>query len=189
MSDQNASNSELLELLLLIADKDKAAFARFYRAMERPLGNFINSKLNDSFQSADILHDVFIEIWKGAGRFEGRSSVKTWVFGIAYRKVMDVFRKAGKMKFVAEIPDIQDESPSAVQSLYATQQAGLVRGCLDKLKPEHRSVVELAFFEDMGYREISEIVGSPEGTVKTRIFHAKKLLMRCLEKHVEPGEV
>jgi RNA polymerase sigma-70 factor (ECF subfamily) len=48
------------------------------------------------------------------------------------------------------------------------------------LKSDHRSAIELAFFEDLSYREISEIADVPEGTVKTRVFHAKQLLMRCL---------
>jgi len=52
---------------------------------------------------------------------------------------------------------------------------------MGELKPEHRSAVELAFYEDMSYGQISEVAGVPEGTIKTRIFHAKKLLMRCLQ--------
>lgn len=189
MDDKARSNADLHALLVLIAEGDKQAFASFYRALEKPLFNFINLKLNDSFQSADLLHDVFIEVWKGAARFEGRSAVKTWVFGIAYRKVMDVFRKGGKMKYVAEIPDQPDDSPTAEQSIYATQKAEHVRHCLAQLKPEHRSVIELAFFEDFGYRQISEVIGAPEGTVKTRVFHAKKLLMHCLKQNIHPGEI
>ncbi len=189
VNKSSAPDPDLNSLLAMIAQDDKQAFAAFYRAMERPLYKFIRLKLNDPVQSADILHDVFIEVWKGAARFEGRSSVKTWVFGIAYRKSMDVFRKASKMVVVAEMPELTDDSPTAEQCLYAAQRSEHVRHCLDILKPEHRSVIDLAFFEDFSYRQISEIIEAPEGTVKTRVFHAKKLLMRCLEKRIKPGEI
>ena len=56
-----------------------------------------------------------------------------------------------------------------------------MRHCLGTLKDEHRSAISFAFYDDMTYGEIAEATGVPEGTVKTRVFHAKKLLLRCLE--------
>lgn len=184
-----STNAELNALLARVGEGDREAFGDLYRALEKPVHNFITSRLNDSSQSNDLLHDVFIDIWKGAARFEGRSTVKTWVFGIAYRKVMDVFRKGGRMIYVAEVPGQIDDSPSAEQSLFAAQKAEYVQKCLGELKPEHRTAIELAFFQDFGYREIAEIIGAPEGTIKTRVFYAKKVLLHCLKKHIDPGEI
>ena len=147
------------------------------------------SKLNDPFQSGDILHEVFLEIWKNAARFEGRSTVKTWMFGIAYRKVMDVFRKSAKVHVTDEFPDQEDDAPAGEECLLAAQEAEHVRHCLSELKPQHRGAIELAFFEDMSYREISEVTDVPEGTVKTRVFHAKQLLLRCLQARMKIGSV
>ena len=174
-------------LIERIAKGDKSAFELFYRTMEKPLFRFVQSKLNDPFQSADILHDVFLEVWRGAARFEGRSSVRTWVFGIAYRKIMDVFRKDARTTVTDLLPDREDESPDVVQCLIATQDRALVQDCLGKLSPDHRSAIELTFFEDMSYREISAVMDVPEGTVKSRVFHAKMLLMRCLEGRMKKG--
>jgi RNA polymerase sigma-70 factor (ECF subfamily) len=173
-------NADLSDLLSRMAGGDKAAFGAFYRALEKPVFRFIVSKLNDPFEAADIQHDVFMDIWRSAGRFEGRSAVKTWVFGIAYRKTMDHFRKHGRVDLTDDIGDSADDSPDAVACIAATQEAEHLRFCLDQLKPQHRSAVELAFYEDMTYGEIADASDVPEGTIKTRVFHAKKLLLHCL---------
>lgn len=174
------ANTELSFLIASVASEDKAAFAALYRSLEKPVFRFIASKLNDPFEANDILHEVFMEIWRSASKFEGRSTVKTWVFGIAYRKTMDHFRKHGRVSVTDDLPEQIDESPDAAACLAAAQESEHLHACLEELKPDHRSAVELAFLEDMSYGEISLVAGAPEGTIKTRIFHAKKLLLRCL---------
>lgn len=170
-----------------IAQGDKQALAALYKALEKPVYRFIQSKLNDPFQSADILHDVFMEVWRSAGRFEGRSKVQTWVFGIAYRKAIDVHRQNRRHDLTADVPDTADDAPTPEACLAAGQEAAHVRHCLSTLKDDHRSVVTLAFYQDLAYAEIAQIAGIPEGTVKTRIYHAKQMLLRCLQGLVQRG--
>jgi len=93
---------------------------------------------------------------------------------------MDHFRKHGRVDLTDDIGDSADDSPDAVACIAATQEAEHLRFCLDQLKPQHRSAVELAFYEDMTYGEIADASDVPEGTIKTRVFHAKKLLLHCL---------
>lgn len=183
MADQNLDT-----LIEAIARKDRSAFGQFYRALERPLFRFVQVKLNDPFRSADIVHEVFLEIWRNAGAFQKKSSVRTWVFSIAYRKVVDIFRREGRLSYQQDLPEQVDDSPDPVAALTAAQNAEAVRGCLDGLKPEHRLAIELTFYEDMGYRDIASITGVPEGTVKSRVFHAKQLLMRCLSARLKMGK-
>ncbi len=173
------------QILAQVAKGDKQALAALYRALEKPVYRFIRSRLNDPFESSDLLHDVFIEVWRSAARFEGRSKVQTWIFGIAYRKVIDLHRKRGRQDVTDEIPEQEDDSPDAVTCLAAGQEADHVRYCLGTLKDDHRTAISLAFYDDMTYAEIAEVAGVPEGTIKTRIFHAKKLLMRCLSGRIE----
>lgn len=183
------SDPDLRALLSRIAEDDRDAFDALYRALEKPVFRFIRARLNDPFEAADVLHDVFIEVWRGAGRFEGRSSVKTWVFGIAYRKVIDVFRKSARMDVTDDVPEVEDTSGGAETDLLASERNDHLADCMATLSADHRAVVDLAFFQDMGYREIAEIEDIPEGTVKTRVYHAKKLLLHCLERHLTPGDV
>jgi RNA polymerase sigma-70 factor (ECF subfamily) len=181
------TNAELSRLLERISTGDRQAFAELYSQLEKPLFRFVRTKLNDPFASADILQEVFLEIWRSAGSFQERSSVKTWVFAIAYRKVMDVFRKDRRLAGEDEMPDQVDEAQDAVQCIIAAQEKDMVQYCLKALKPEHRSAIELTFFEDMSYREVAQVIGIPEGTAKTRVFHAKSLLMRCLQARLKKG--
>lgn len=173
------------ELIKRVADGDRAALADLYRTLEKPVYRFILSRLNDPFESSDILHDVFMEVWRSASRFEGRSKVQTWIFGIAHRKVIDRHRKAGRTSLTDAPPDIIDDADSAETCIVASQDAAQVHHCMAQLSEEHRSAISLAFWEDMSYREIASVCDTAEGTIKTRIFHAKKLLMRCLSKLME----
>lgn len=170
------------DLVKRIADGDRASLAALYRALEKPVYRFIQSRLNDPFESSDILHDVFIEVWRSAGRFEGRSQVKTWIFGIAYRKVIDRHRKAGRTSLTDTLPEVIDDADSAETCIVASEDAAHVHHCISQLSAEHRSAISLAFWEDMSYRDIAAVCDTAEGTIKTRIFHAKKLLMRCLSQ-------
>lgn len=183
--DRNMPSDDLDSLLAAIARRDGDAFARFYRQMEGALFRFVRIKLNDPFRSADIVHEVFLEVWRGAASFQKRSSVRTWVFAIAYRKVVDALRHRGRLTFGEELPEQIDDRPDAEACLMAAQQSQAIRHCLDTLKAEHRLAIELTFYEDMSYRDISTVTGVPEGTVKSRIFHAKQLLMRCLSARLK----
>jgi RNA polymerase sigma-70 factor (ECF subfamily) len=174
-------------LVRAIAGGDRAAFERLYQLMERPLFRFARLKLNDPFRSADIVHEVFLEVWRRAGEFQGKSSARTWMFAIAYRKIVDTYRREGRLSYQEELPEQIDDSADATSVLVASEQAEAVRECLGKLRVEHRLAIELTFYEDMGYREIAEIAGVPEGTVKSRVFHAKQLLMRCLAARLRLG--
>lgn len=177
-------NADHSNLMRQIAAGDKRAFAALYRDLETPTLRFIQSRLNDPFEANDILHEVFMEIWRSAGKFEGRSMVRTWVFGIAYRKTMDAFRKNKRVEIWGEIPDRPDPAESADMVLNASEEAHHLRSCIDCLSSEHRLAISLAFYEDMTYDEIAEVAGVPSGTIKSRVFHAKKLLLECLETRI-----
>lgn len=176
------------ELLRRMAKGDQSAMDAFYRAYEGRVYRFIRSKLNDSFDAGDVLNEVMFEVWRNAARFEGRSSVSTWVLGIAHHKTIDKIRRRKPGESAELDPEMPDDGATdAAQALSAAQDAKQVRHCIDQLSEAHRSVVHLAFFEDLPYGEIADIVGVPEGTVKTRMFHAKKALMKCLQGLKEMG--
>ncbi len=179
--EKNAVN-----LLNKISSGDESAFADFYRLYEVRLHRFISSKLNDSFEASDILNEVFLKVWQKAGTFEGRSKVSTWLFGIAYFKTMDRLRK--KLPYTVADDDfleIEDNAPTQLSHAVTDENAGDVRFCLEALKAAHRSVMELTFYNELSYKEISTIVGCPENTVKTRMFHAKQSIKRCLISRME----
>lgn len=179
------SEAEFKRLIERVSEGDEAAFTDLYRRLESRVFNFIRSKLNDSFEAGDILNEVFLEVWRSAGRFEGRSKATTWIFGIAYYKTMDRLRRRNREILVEpQELDRADESPDQAEALAALEEGDHLRFCLDKLAPRQRAVVELAFFEDLSYQEIAKIVDCPEGTVKSRVYHAKEALRHCLAQRM-----
>lgn len=175
-------DTEGKELLLKISQGNERAMADFYRLYENRLYKFIKVKLNDSFEASDILNETFLEVWRKAGTFEGRSKVSTWLFGIAYYKTMDRLRKKKPILIDEEnFPEIVDESADAMACMLSDERGSHVKHCLETLSESHRAVMQLAFFEDMAYGEIAAIVDCPENTVKTRMFHAKQAMKHCLQ--------
>ena len=133
--------------------------------------------------TVEVLSDVSFEVWRRAASFEGRSKLRTWVLGIANYKVLDRLRRDQKRIFEEpdeSLPDPQARDP--LESVASAETAEGVEHCMEGLSDPQRQVVHLAFFEDLSYSEISEIANCPEGTVKTRMYHAKRALKRCLER-------
>ena len=112
---------------------------------------------------------------------KGRSSLKTWIFSIAKNKSIDRNRKSSRIDYTDENTDIEDVTLTAVDVLAISQEANTVREAVAQLKPEHRRAIHLSFFEDLTYKEIAEIEGCPEGTIKTRILYAKRNLQHILQ--------
>lgn len=171
------------ELLSLIARGDKAAMKALYQRHEASLYHFIRSRLGDAFEASDVMQEAFLEVWRSAARYRGQSSVKTWLFGIARNKSVDRIRKANRMT-LRDTPDetIPDDSPSPLDVIEAASDTQRVQECLKKLPQVQLNAVRLAFFDDLTYPEAAEVEGVPVGTIKTRIFHAKKALMHCLAR-------
>jgi len=168
------------QLLELISGGDKRAMHELYGRYERPLLAFLIGRGAERSEAADVVHDTMLEVWRSASKFSGKSAVKTWMFSIARNKLIDRFRKGARLSVTDDVPDMADDAPDPEALAVAAGEARRVRACLDGLSPTHKTVIRLAFYEDLNYEEISEIEDVALGTIKTRIFHAKKLLMRCL---------
>lgn len=168
------------DLLNCISHGDKAAMSVLFERYQAPLFAFLRSRGGTAQEADDAVQDAMLDVWRTAGQFSGKASAKTWVFTIGRNKLVDRLRKNAKLSFVNEVPEVIDETPDAEAILISSGDAARVQSCLSKLKPIHLSVIRLAYFDDLSYAEISEIEDIPAGTVKTRVHHAKRLLLRCL---------
>ncbi len=165
-----------------IAGGDKRAMRAFYERHSGSLQKFVALRLADPFEAADIVQEAMLEVWRGAGRFEGRSSVKSWLYNIARNKAVDRIRQKSRTPLGEPDAEVPDEAPDPLAVTEALEEAARLKACMAELRAEHRAVLHLAFFQDLAYAEIAEIENCPVGTVKTRIHHAKRLLMHCLAK-------
>jgi RNA polymerase sigma-70 factor (ECF subfamily) len=170
-------------LLIAVAAGDRPAFEVFYRRFYRRLYGFLARFLNERGQIEEVLDDVMMVVFRDAGRFEHRSRVSTWLFGIAYRSAQHARRPRSSDLRLEAI-----ESPEALAVKVGIESAGparfelrqLIDQALALLSPEQRLVVELTYFEDCSYQEIAAIADCPVNTVKTRMFHARKRLREIL---------
>lgn len=167
-------------LIAEIAVGDKSAMRIFFELYQKPLFAFVKSRGADAQTADDVVQDAMLEVWRTADKFAKRSKAKTWLFAIARNKLVDRQRKSARVVLYDEVPEAIDDTPDAEAVLISAGDANRVRSCLSKLKDDHLAVIRLAFYEDLSYAEIGEIEDVPVGTIKTRIFHAKKLLLRCL---------
>lgn len=175
------SKAKDLELVAKIVSGDQSAMKDVYETHSAALQSFVKSWLADPHEAADVVHETMLEVWRRADRFQGRSSLKSWMFSIARYKAIDKNRKGSRISYTDIEPEIVDETVTPSEALALTQEAAHIRECIATLSEAHQRVIHLAFYADMTYKEIAEIEDCPVGTVKTRVLHSKKLLMRRLK--------
>lgn len=166
-------------LLRAIAAGDRRAFEAMYRRYYRRLFGFLGRFLDDRGQIEEALDDVMMVVFRDAGRFEGRSRVSTWIFGIAFRSAQQA-RRSRMGEFTHESLEGHEKVESKA-GFFRFELRQRIEKALLLLSPEQRLVVELTYFEDCSYQEIAQIADCPLGTVKTRMFHARKRLREILE--------
>jgi RNA polymerase sigma-70 factor, ECF subfamily len=174
------------ELLVRIARQDRRAFEVLYRRYYRRVFHFVARLVRQEAAAEEVVSDTMFAVWQGAGSFEGASSVSTWMLGIAYRQAMKLLEKNRKHRVVDSddeaLAATVDAHPDADPELAAISDSysALLQKGMSGLQEHHRVVVELTAMGH-SYGEISQIVGCPENTVKTRMFHARLQLKRYLD--------
>ena len=177
------------EWIRRISEGDRNAFQALYAEYAPRVFRFVVRMIRDEAKSEEVANDVMLQVWKGAGRFEGRSSPSTWILGIARNRALNAVRgNRIETEPLEEGLAVKDETPDVEASIDRHTLAERLRTALDGLSPQHREVVELTFFQGCSYREIAEIVSCPENTVKTRMFHAKKRLKPLLSALAAEGD-
>ncbi|PTM41024.1 sigma-70 family RNA polymerase sigma factor [Bosea sp. 124] len=170
------------ELVKRIAGGDRLAMKVLFSRHQTRVYRFALRLTRDETMAEDVTGDVFMDLWRQADRFEGRSSVTTWLLTIARNKSYSALRKrrdAGLDDDFAESIEDEADDPEVVMQ---KQDKGLaIRACLGKLSREHAEVIDLVYYHESSVEEVAKIVGIPENTVKTRLFHARKKLGELLK--------
>jgi RNA polymerase sigma-70 factor (ECF subfamily) len=152
-------------------------YARYHTSVYRWLVRLMGS----GAIAEDLLSEVFLDVWRQAAAFQGRSSVSTWLLAIARHKALSARRRRTDDQLddavAAEIPDPADDAETA---LAKKDQGAQLRAALSQLSNEHREVIDLVYYHDRSVKETAEIVGVGEATVKTRMFYARKRLQGLL---------
>ncbi len=170
-------------LIARIAHGDRLAMQTLFGRHRVRVFRFILRYLRDEASAEDILAEVFFDVWRQAGRFEGRSSVSTWLLSIARFKALSHVRRRKEESldddYAASLVDQADDPEIDV----AKRDKGLaLRKCLEALSTEHREMIDLVYYHEKSVEEVAQIVGVPAATVKTRLFYARQKLSEILKR-------
>jgi RNA polymerase sigma-70 factor (ECF subfamily) len=178
-------------LLRRVAAQDRKAFEALYQVYYRRLFAYLFKVTRRGELVEELVNDVMLAVWTGAARFDGRSRVSTWIFGIAYHKALKALARAAAAPAAYASADAsrEEREPALAaaseepESLITRRELASTLGkALGALSPEQRAVVELTYYYELSYHEISDIVGCPVNTVKTRMFHARRRLRELLPR-------
>lgn len=156
------------------------AFEELYRLYHPRLTRFLINMLHRPYLVEEVLNDTMLVVWTRPERYNGASKVSTWIFAIAYRKGLKALRRHDEPMEDkdAEIRASADLGPE--QQVGRRQVQDVLMTAIGELSTDHRAVVDLTYFHDVGYREIAETMDCPVDTVKTRMYHARRHLRKKL---------
>lgn len=166
--------------LAAIASGDEKAMQSFFHQYSNDVYRYLMSRCKDEVIASDVLNDVMMNVWRQSARFEGRSRISTWLISVARNKLVDYYRKERRHTHDELDESIPDDVAVNEQEISAVQQSELLKSCIDKLVDIQREIVHLTFYSDLAYHDVAEIIQCPVGTVKSRMYHAREALRKCL---------
>ena len=180
MSANQATSDEVL--IGRIAKGDRLAMQVLFARHHVRVYRFVLRLVGNPTTAEDLISEVFLDVWRQADRFEGRSAVSTWLLAIARFKALSALRKKPDEELDEETAEaIEDTSDNPEVTLEKKDKSAVLRQCLEKLSPEHREIIDLVYYHEKSVEEVAEVVGIPENTVKTRMFYARKKLAELLQ--------
>ena len=180
---------------------DPQAFARLVAVHEGMVFNLAARLIGDLEEAKDIAQDVFLQVYRTLGRFEGRSSLKTWIYRIVVNQChnrqrwwrrrrkdrsqpIELMTAADEARLVSAGPD----TPSPFEQVRRQERAQTVQAALLTLSFDHRAILLLREVEGLSCEAISAALGVPSGTVKSRLARARDALRERLVSRLAEGD-
>jgi RNA polymerase sigma-70 factor (ECF subfamily) len=175
-----ATSDEML--LEKIAAGDRTAMHTLYARHNVRVYRFVLRMLRDAATAEDLVSQVFLDVWRTASQFEGRSQVSTWLLSIARFKALTALRQRKHEDIDQDdVMQIADQADTPEASLDRNRTGAILRACVAKLSPAHREIVSLVYYHEKSVEEVAQLIGIPASTVKTRMFYARKQLAELLK--------
>ncbi len=185
MDSTNWQDMTDFDLIKSCIPDNQHAFEALYHRYEKRVFRYLLTMVADAALAEEILVEVMLAVWKGLTTFQGQSKVSTWIFGIAHHKAVDGLRKVTSqqrgsipIENIAESPDPHD---GPLEETNKNRLAELTNQAMLNLSSDHREILHLTFHEGQSYPEISELLGIPVNTVKTRVYYAKQQMKKTLQ--------
>jgi RNA polymerase sigma-70 factor (ECF subfamily) len=164
---------------------EPAAFAELVETMERPLLYFARSIVHNDEAALDVLQAVWMTAFRGLRRLDDPAALRSWLYRVTRGHAVDLVRRdvarASVERVLAE--GVEEVASWNDEPRFDAEDAALLHRLIGALEVRHREVLVLHFLEDMPIDQVAAIVGCPPGTVKSRIYHAKRALKEALRRH------
>jgi RNA polymerase sigma-70 factor, ECF subfamily len=165
-----------------IAAGDKLAMQALFARHRTPLYRWLLRFVDNETLAEDLLSEVFLDVWRQAGRFEGRSLVSTWLLSIARFKALSARRRRTEAELDEKIQTtVADPANDPEAALQEKNRGELLRQALTRVSREHRQIIDLVYYHEKSIEECAQILGIPAATVKTRMFYARKKLAELVK--------
>jgi RNA polymerase sigma-70 factor (ECF subfamily) len=194
------SAEESLFVLRLKANED-AAYDELVRIYHAQIFHVAFRMLGDSGDAADVVQDIFLKVFRNINGFKGESSLKTWIFRVAFSEILNRLRwwKRRHRQSTVSLDDdhdgkgngyhVSDNRPTPEEAFEQREQEVAIQGALSKLSSDHRSIVILRDIEGFSYGEIADVLGVSIGTVKSRLARARADLKKTLIRYLSVQRV
>jgi RNA polymerase sigma-70 factor, ECF subfamily len=170
-------------LITRIAAGDALALRELLARHQLRVYRFILRLVQRAAVAEELTNDVFLEVWRHAGSYQGSASAITWMLSIAHHRAVSSLRKRREedwdAKAAAALADTADDPEVCAQKV---DKGAILRRCLDELSPEHRGIIDLVYYHEMSIAEAGAVLRVAENTVKTRLFYARKRLSQLLKQ-------
>ena len=175
-----------------------SAYETLIDRYQQPVYNLVYRLLDDPSESSDVVQEVFLKVFRNIGSFRANSSLKTWIYRIAYNEAWNHRRwftrhkrqevglereEEGSVCFHDVLPD---PSRSAFDIVSDRETHALIEEAMGDINPAFRAAVVLRDIEDLSYEEIAEVLGVSLGTVKSRILRGREALRKGLTSRIKP---
>ena len=169
-------------LIARIASADRLAMQVLFARHHARIYRFVLRLVRDRSKAEDLISEVFLDVWRQADRFEGRSTVSTLLLAIARFKALSALRRKPEEGLDEDAAlEIEDLADNPEVTLEKKDRSAVIRKCLMGPSAEHREIIDLVYYHEKSVEEVAKIVGIPENTVKTRMFYARKKLAEMLK--------
>jgi RNA polymerase sigma-70 factor (ECF subfamily) len=171
-------------LVLCVARKDERAMRVLFARHHRRVFLFLTRIVRDETLAEDVVSEVFLDIWRKAETFKAQSSVSTWLLAIARNKALTALARRSEVGLDDEMAaTLVDPNADPERALEEKDRSEVLGQCLAQLSPEHGQIISLVYYREKSIREVAEIVGVPEPTVKTRMFYARRRIAELMRAH------
>lgn len=188
------------EFVQRLQANDDAAYDELVRTFNGPVFHVAFRMLGDPAETADVVQDIFVKVFRSIGKFKGECSLRTWIYKVAFSEILNRLRwwrrrhkhstlslddnSAGTDQERGYGLQVPDSRPTPEEILASREEEIAIQQALERLSSDHRSIVILRDIEGFAYNEIADILGVSVGTVKSRLARAradlKQVLMRFL---------